>query len=95
MPFSPRWLVHHGREAEGRKTLASLRGLAQDDELIEIEFAEIRAQSLFEKRTVAEHFPQLADGSALSVMKLQFVAVASLFKSKAMLRRVGLATITM
>ncbi|KAK0343666.1 hypothetical protein LTR59_014727 [Friedmanniomyces endolithicus] len=95
MPFSPRWLEHHGREAEARKTLASLRGLSQDHELIELEYAEIKAQSLFEKRTVAEHFPHLADGSSLSVIKLQFVAVASLFKSKPMLRRVGLATVTM
>ncbi|KAK0262504.1 hypothetical protein LTR91_003805 [Friedmanniomyces endolithicus] len=95
MPFSPRWLEHHGREAEARKTLASLRGLSQDHELIELEYAEIKAQSLFEKRTVAEHFPKLADGSASSTIKLQFVAVASLFKSKPMLRRVGLATVTM
>ncbi|KAK1068572.1 hypothetical protein LTR33_011104, partial [Friedmanniomyces endolithicus] len=72
MPFSPRLLEHHGREAEARKTLASLRGLSQDHELIELEYAEIKAQSLFEKRTVAEHFPALADGSASSTIKLQF-----------------------
>jgi len=95
VPFSPRWLVHHGREAEGRKTLAHLRGLPQDHELIELEFTEIKAQSLFEKRTVAEKFPALTDGSAMSTIKLQFIAVASLFKSKPMLRRVALATLAM
>jgi hypothetical protein len=65
MPFSPRWLCHHGREAEARKTLASLRDLPEDHELIELEFLEIKAQSLFEKRTTAERFPHLADGSAM------------------------------
>jgi hypothetical protein len=50
---------------------------------------------MFEKRSTAEHFPHLSDGSAWSVIKLQFVAAASLFKSKAMLRRVALATVTM
>ncbi|KAK5130378.1 hypothetical protein LTR08_002170 [Meristemomyces frigidus] len=95
MPFSPRWLEHHGRGAEARKTLASLRGLSPDHELIELEYMEIKAQSLFEKRTTAEHFPHLADGSNMSVIKLQFVACASLFKSKPMMRRVALATITM
>lgn len=50
---------------------------------------------MFEKRSVAEHFPHLSDGSAWSTIKLQFVAVASLFKSRAMLRRVALATVTM
>lgn len=86
---------HHGREAEARKTLASLRGLPQDNELIELEYTEIKAQSLFEKRTVAEHFPNLADGSAMSTIKLQFVAAGSLFRSKPMFRRVILATVTM
>ena len=95
MPFSPRWLVHHGREAEARKTLAQLRDLPQDHELIELEFMEIQAQSMFEKRTVAERFPALADGSAMSTIKLQFVAMGSLFQSKPMLRRVALATVTM
>jgi MFS family permease len=95
MPFSPRWLEYHGREAESRKTLASLRGLSQDHELIELEYMEIKAQALFEKRTIAEHFPQLANGSAWSTIKLQFVAVGSLFKSKPMFRRLALATVTM
>jgi len=95
MPFSPRWLANHGREAEARKNLASLRGLSQDHELVELEFTEIRAQVLFEQRTVQEHFPKLADGSALSTVKLQFVAMASLFKSMPMFRRVALATVTM
>ncbi|KAM0691783.1 hypothetical protein Q7P36_007983 [Cladosporium allicinum] len=95
MPFSPRWLVHHDREADARKTLASLRNLSPDHDLIELEFLEIKAQSMFEKRTTAEHFPHLADGSAWSTVKLQFVAAGSLFKSKAMFRRVMLATVTM
>jgi len=94
-PFSPRWLVHHGREDEALRTLAKLRGLTQDHELIELEFSEIKAQSLFEKRTIAEHFPHLADGSAMSVLKLQFVAIGSLFQSKAMFKRVIVATMTM
>ncbi|KAE9966707.1 hypothetical protein EG328_008660 [Venturia inaequalis] len=92
MPFSPRWLVHHGREAEARKVLASLRNLSQDHELIELEYAEIRAQSLFEKRVLAERFPHLQQPTAWNTMKLQFVAIASLFKSMPMFRRVIIAT---
>ncbi|KAK4636496.1 putative quinate permease [Fulvia fulva] len=95
MPFSPRWLEHHGREADARKTLASLRGLPQDHELIELEYLEIKAQSLFEKRSIAEQFPGLADGSAWNTVKLQFIAIGSLFKTMPMFRRVVLATVTM
>lgn len=95
MPFSPRWLVHHDREAEARKILASLRGLPADHELVELEFLEIKAQSLFEKRTVAEHFPHLREQTAWNTFKLQFVAIKSLFQTKPMFKRVVVATVTM
>ncbi|KAK4154216.1 quinate permease [Chaetomidium leptoderma] len=95
MPFSPRWLVHHGREEEARKVLASLRGLSIDHELVEIEFLEIKAQSLFEKRSIAEMFPELREQTAWNTFKLQFVAIRKLFQTKAMFKRVIVATVTM
>ena len=70
MPFSPRWLVHHGRETDAHRVLANLRGLPQDHELIEIEYAEIRAQSLFEKRVIAERFPHLTEQTVMNTAKL-------------------------
>ncbi|KAF1913131.1 general substrate transporter [Ampelomyces quisqualis] len=95
MPFSPRWLMHHGREEEGRANLASLRNLPSNHELIELEFLEIKAQSLFEKRSLAEAFPHLQDQTAWNTFKLQFVAIGALFKTKAMFKRVIVATVTM
>jgi sugar porter (SP) family MFS transporter len=95
MPFSPRWLVHHGREAEARRNLSRLRGLPEDHELVELEFLEIKAQSLFEKRTVAEHFPQLREPTAWNTFKLQFVAIRSLFKTRSLLKRCMIAGVTM
>lgn len=70
MPFSPRWLAHHEREPEALRVLARLRNLPQGHELIEIEFAEIKAQSLFEKRTLAEKFPHLREQTWLNTIKL-------------------------
>lgn len=95
MPFSPRWLVHHGREEEARRTLASLRDLSEDHELIELEFLEIKAQSMFEKRSIAEKFPHLSQLTAWNTFKLQFVAIGALFRTKAMFKRVIVATVTM
>ncbi|GAB0139229.1 hypothetical protein EsDP_00007442 [Epichloe bromicola] len=92
MPFSPRWLVHHNREDEARKVLASLRGLTQDHELVDLEILEIRTQSMFEKRTVAEKFPHLREQTAWNTFRLQFVAIKSLFQSKGMFKRVVVAT---
>lgn len=95
MPFSPRWLLHHGRESEAREVLSDLRDLPPDHELIELEFLEIKAQSLFEKRTLAEKFPHLQAQTAWNTFKLQFVAIKALFQSRAMFRRVIVATVTM
>lgn len=95
MPFSPRWLVHHDREPEARRVLARLRELPEDNDLIELEFAEIKAQSLFEKRSLQENFPHLQQLTAWNTAKLQFVAIGSLFKSKPMFKRVIVATVTM
>jgi len=95
MPFSPRWLMHHNREEEARKNLASLRDLPEDHELIELEFLEIKAQSLFEKRSLAEAFPHLSEQTAWNTFKLQFIAIGALFKTKAMFKRVIVATVTM
>ncbi|KAL8659509.1 MAG: hypothetical protein Q9226_000402 [Calogaya cf. arnoldii] len=95
MPFSPRWLVHHDREAEARTVLSSLRNLEQDDPLIELEFLEIKAQSVFEKRNTAVKWPHLVALTPMNTFKLQFVAIGSLFTTKAMFRRVVTATVTM
>ncbi|RFU30271.1 hypothetical protein B7463_g6059, partial [Scytalidium lignicola] len=95
MPFTPRWLVHHGREDEAYRTLVTLRGLPEGHELVELEFLEIRAQSMFEKRTVSEKYPHLVELTAWNTFKLQFVAIASLFTTKGMRKRVIVATVEM
>ncbi|KAF7879398.1 hypothetical protein EAF04_000594 [Stromatinia cepivora] len=77
MPFSPRWLVHYGREQEARKVLARLRYLPQEHE------------------SIAELWPGLQELTWMNTAKLQFVAVGSLFRTKAMFRRVIVATVTM
>lgn len=95
MPFSPRWLIHHDREDEAKKVLTSLRGLPADDPLLQLEFLEIKAQSLFEKRTEKEKFPHLERTNTWSYIKLEAAGFASLFTSWPMFRRVMVATVTM
>ncbi|KAF9886813.1 hypothetical protein FE257_011060 [Aspergillus nanangensis] len=95
MPFSPRWLVHHDREEEAKTVLMNLRGLAEDDPLLQLEFLEIKAQSLFEKRTEKEKFPHLERTNTWSYIKLEAAGFASLFTTWPMFRRVMVATVTM
>ncbi|KAG5948663.1 hypothetical protein E4U53_006212 [Claviceps sorghi] len=61
MPFSPRWLVKVGRDEEARSTLAWMRKLPVHHELIQVEFLEIKAESVFEKNAFARDFPDIAD----------------------------------
>ena len=95
MPFSPRWLTHHSREEEAIKVLSSLRNLPPDDPLVQLEFLEIKAQSTFDKRNVAEKWPGLSEPTAWNTLKLQFVTIGSLFSSRGMFKRVVVATVTM
>ena len=95
MPFTPRWLVHHGREAEGRAVLAKLRSIGHDDEALELEFLEIKAQSIFEKRSVEAEFPHLVEPSWKNVAKLQFLTIKGLFTKLHMFKRVVVATVVM
>lgn len=60
MPFSPRWLVKQGRDDAARKTLARLRKLDIDNDLVEVEYLEIKAEALFEQRVYEREFPNLA-----------------------------------
>ncbi|KKK17341.1 MFS sugar transporter [Aspergillus rambellii] len=95
MPFSPRWLVHHDREEEALNVLTNLRGLPVDDPILQLEFLEVKAQSLFEKRTEKEKFPHLERTNIWSYIKLEAAGYKSLFTSWPMFRRVMVATVTM
>lgn len=60
MPFSPRWLVKQGRDDAAKKTLAWLRKKDIDDDDVQIEYLEIKAERLFEDRVFQRTFPKLA-----------------------------------
>jgi len=95
MPFSPRWLVNQGRDDEALAVLSSARGLAPHEDLVRIEFLEIRAQYLFEKETSEEKFPQYQDGTWSSNFKLGLYGYLSLIRERALLYRVAVGSLTM
>lgn len=80
MPQSPRWLMNQGRNEECLNTIAKLRGLPADSEVVFLEYLEIKAQYLFDEETKAELYPDCLDGSTKSNFKLFFKSYATLFK---------------
>jgi MFS family permease len=95
MPFSPRWLVKVGRLEEAKKTLAWLRKLPEDDELVTIEFLEIQAESLFEKRAFEKSFPKLAAKEKKNIWMHEVAQYANCVRTWDNFKRVATAWLVM
>ncbi|KIY71511.1 general substrate transporter [Cylindrobasidium torrendii FP15055 ss-10] len=95
MPFSPRWLISRQREDEALSVLCSTRNLPPDNELVRIEFLEIKSQVLFEKENSETKFPHFQDGSFISEIKLGFYGYLSLLINPNLLWRVAVGSLVM
>lgn len=94
LPYSPRMLITKGREEEAFKTLASLRGLPEDDVVLRCEYLEIKSEALFEQRVFAQRFPHLAE-SGRSVWRRELAQYANIFRTKDNFKRVAIAGLVM
>ena len=88
MPFSPRWLVKKGRHEEARRTLAWLRKLPIDHDLVEVEYLEIQAEAVFEQRAFARAFPKLAEKGKQNAFMEQIAQYANCFRTRDNTKRV-------
>ncbi|KAJ6514761.1 general substrate transporter [Mycena vulgaris] len=59
LPFSPRWLVDQGRHEEALAVVQLLHGNKQNQEFIELEFAEMLEQIQYEKENISTKFSDL------------------------------------
>ncbi|KAL3481356.1 general substrate transporter [Aspergillus californicus] len=95
LPFSPRWLVKKGRDEEALSTLAYLRKLPIDHPLVDIEYKEIKAESLFEQRAFAKAFPRLAESENQSVLMREFAQYYNIIRKWDAFKRVATAWLVM
>lgn len=94
MPFSPRWLVKVGRDEEAKSTLAWMRKLPIDDDAVQVEYLEIKAEAVFEQKAFARDFPNYAEKDT-NVFKQQFAQYVNCFRSRDNLKRVCTAWLVM
>ncbi|KAJ7221572.1 hexose transport-related protein [Mycena pura] len=94
LPYTPRWLMKKGRSQEALKTLAWLRNMPEDSEIVQLEYIEIQAEAMFEAETTAERFPSLGGQDALTQFKLQVAQFGELFTTIYMFRRTAVACLT-
>lgn len=95
LPFSPRWLIKQDRDDEAISTLAYLRSLPADNELIQVEYREIKAECLFEERHFAKSFPTLAAKEKKSVWTRQLAEYYNIVRSWDNAKRVATAWLVM
>ncbi|CEJ57720.1 Putative Quinate permease [Penicillium brasilianum] len=95
MPFSPRWLVKQGRDEEAQATLAWLRKIPVEHELVQVEFLEIKAEAVFEERAFAKSAPKLAERERQSVFMNQIAQYANCVRSMDNFKRVATAWLIM
>ncbi|OJJ06503.1 hypothetical protein ASPVEDRAFT_56122 [Aspergillus versicolor CBS 583.65] len=95
LPFSPRWLVKKGRDEEAIKTLSYLRKLPTDHPLVDIEYKEIKAETLFEQRAFAKNFPNLAEKEKQSVIMRELAQYWHILRKWDAFKRVATAWLVM
>ncbi|KAM3487107.1 hypothetical protein MY3957_009598 [Beauveria namnaoensis] len=95
MPYSPRWLVKVGRDEEAKATLAWMRKLPVDDKVVQVEFLEIKAESVFEKKAFARDFPKMADASRQNAFKEQIAQYINCFRTRDNFKRIATGFLVM
>ncbi|KAF7560861.1 hypothetical protein G7046_g3286 [Stylonectria norvegica] len=94
MPFSPRWLVKQGRDEEAKQTLAWMRKLPIESDLVQIEYLEIKAEAVFERKIFAIEFPQYVEKKP-SVFMTQIIQYKNCVNTKDNFKRVCFAWLVM
>lgn len=94
-PESPRYLINIGEEQKALENLAWLRETHKDDEILQLEFLEMKAQKIFEETLQKQAYPDLQDGSFKSQFKVNFYQYKSMITHKPTFKRVSIACLTM
>ena len=80
LPFSPRWLVSKGQDAEALAALGKLRQIPTTDDRVQQEWLDVRAEIAFHKETSALRHPRLQVPSKMNRIKLEVASWMDCFR---------------
>ncbi len=80
LPYSPRWLCQCSRDEEALQTLAKIRQLPTNNDLVVQEWYDIRAECAYRKEVSEEQHPQLNQRTAWNAVKLQILLFVDCWK---------------
>jgi hypothetical protein len=92
---SPRWLMTKGRENECLEVIANLRNLPTDNDLVQLEYLEVKAQHRFEQETSLARFPQYHSPGLMNKVKLEYHQYLSLLTNRSLFKRTIVAVFIM
>ncbi|KAJ6119156.1 hypothetical protein N7523_003436 [Penicillium sp. IBT 18751x] len=95
MPPSPRWLMTKGRDEESLAVISRIRSLPSENELVQLEYLEMKAQHRFEVETSIARFPQYQAPGLMNQFKLGFQQYVSLLTNRSLFKRVVVAVFIM
>lgn len=92
---SPRWLMTKGRDDECLEVIANLRNLPTDNDLVQLEYLEVKAQHRFEQETSLARFPQYHAPGLMNKVKLEYHQYLSLLTNRSLFKRTVVAVFIM
>lgn len=84
-----------GREDECLAVIAKIRSSPPENELVQLEYLEVKAQHRFEVETSKARFPQYHAPGFMNEVKLGFYEYASLLSNRSLFKRVVVAVFIM
>ncbi|KAJ5678554.1 uncharacterized protein N7477_004187 [Penicillium maclennaniae] len=91
----PRWLMTKGRDEESLAVISRIRSLPSENELVQLEYLEMKAQHRFEVETSIARFPQYQAPGLMNQFKLGFQQYVSLLTNRSLFKRVVVAVFIM
>jgi len=94
-PETPRHLMNIGQEERALEVVAYVRQRDIQDELVQIEYLEIKAEAMFDAETYERKYPHLTGRGGISEVKIELYQMTTLFSDWSIFKRTAAGCLTM